>query len=68
VAQGGIGNRVVTIILTFIDLTTGVPERLFSRVDVTEEWPFVADVSHGGAPPLGLQPFVETCSSGPPAY
>jgi hypothetical protein len=68
VTQGSIGNRVVTIILTFIEQATGVPERLFCRVDVTEEWPFVADIAHGGAPPLGLQSFIETCSPNSPAY
>lgn len=49
----------VAVILTFIDRTTGVPERLFTRIDVTEEWPFVADALNGGAMPLGLQPFVD---------
>jgi hypothetical protein len=62
VTQGGMGNRIVTIVLTFIRQATGVPERLFCRVDVTEEWPFVADVVHGGSPALGLQPFIETGS------
>lgn len=52
-------RRIVTVIFTFIDRATGVPERLFTRIDVTEEWPFVADSLHAGSPPLGLSPFVD---------
>jgi hypothetical protein len=56
----GLGTRrLVAVILTFLDLTTGVPERLFCRVDVTEEWPFVADQADGSPAPLGLLPFIE---------
>lgn len=37
----GLGaRRIVAVIVTFLDMATGVPERLFTRVDVTEEWPF----------------------------
>ena len=53
VTQGSMSNRVVTVIFSFVDRAIGVTERLFCRVDVTEEWPFFADVSHGGAAPLG---------------
>ncbi len=63
-----IGNRVATIILTFIDQATGVPERLFCRVDVTEEWPYLADVAHGGATPLGLSPYIESSGAASFAY
>jgi hypothetical protein len=51
-------RRIVAIVLTFLDMTTGVPERLFCRIDVTEEWPFVAGegAAHSS---LGLMPFVE---------
>ena len=45
------------MIATFIDITAGVNERLFTRIDVTEEWPFVADGPDGSAPPLGLESF-----------
>jgi hypothetical protein len=56
----GLGTRrLVAVILVFVDLTTGVAERLFTRVDVTEEWPFVADGAAGDRPALGLMPFVE---------
>ena len=56
----GLGSRrLVAVILTFVDLATGVPERLFARVDITEEWPFVAEGTDGGRSPLGLRPFVE---------
>jgi hypothetical protein len=56
----GIGTRqVIAVIMTFLDLTTGVPERLFCRVDVTEEWPFVADSADGSRSPFGLLPFVD---------
>lgn len=58
-AQGVGGRRVVAVILVFVDLATGVPERLFTRVDVTEEWPFIADTTDGERGPLGLLPFVE---------
>ncbi len=53
------GRRQVAIVLSFIDSTTGVPERLFCRVDVTDQWPFIAGSPEGGAGPLGLMPFVE---------
>ncbi len=52
------GRRHVTVILQFLDRTTGVPERLSCTVDVTEEWPFVAGPDGVGAP-LGFMPFVE---------
>lgn len=52
------GRLIVTVIFNFINRTTGVSERLFTRVDVTEKWPFIADVTHGAASPLGLQRFV----------
>jgi hypothetical protein len=57
-------RRIVTIIFTFIDKVTGVPERLFTRIDVTEEWPFVADALNAGSPPLGLSPFVDGGGTG----
>jgi hypothetical protein len=57
-------RRIVTVILTFLDRTTGVPERLFTRVDTTEQWPFLADTSHAGAPILGLRPFIGQGPSG----
>jgi hypothetical protein len=52
-------RRIVTVIFTFIDRATSVPERLFTRIDVTEEWPFVVDSLHAGSPPLGLSPFID---------
>ncbi|TMJ01170.1 MAG: hypothetical protein E6G97_17640 [Alphaproteobacteria bacterium] len=52
-------RRQVAVIFTFLDSSTGVPERLFCRVDVTEEWPFVTDGSGTGSAPLGLSPYVE---------
>jgi len=56
----GLGTRrVVAVILVFVDLSTGVSERLFTRVDVTEEWPFVAEGADGDRPALGLMPFIE---------
>lgn len=57
----GLGpRRLVAIVLTFLDSASGVPERLFCRVDVTEEWPFVAGDAGTSHSPLGLTPFVET--------
>jgi hypothetical protein len=56
----GLGTRsVVAVILTFVDVKTGVPERLFCRVDVTEQWPFLADAPDGRRAPLGMLPFVD---------
>jgi hypothetical protein len=52
-------RRVVTVVLTFLDRATGVPERVFTRVDTTEEWPFLADVSNGGTSVLALRPFID---------
>lgn len=57
-------RRIVTVIFTFIDRATAVPERLFARVDVTEEWPFLVESPHGGASPLGLRPYVDDGSMG----
>ena len=57
--QGGDFRRVVAVILTFVDRNTGVAERLFCRIDVTEEWPFLADGPEGRATQLGMQPFIE---------
>lgn len=57
-------RRVVTVIFTFVDRATGVPERLFTRVDVTEQWPFLAGGAGGESAGLGLQPFlVHTASA-----
>jgi hypothetical protein len=57
--QGSDFRRVVAVILTFVERTTGVAERLFCRIDVTEEWPFLADGPEGPATRLGMQPFIE---------
>jgi hypothetical protein len=34
------------------------------RIDVTEEWPFVADMPDGSSGMIGLSPFVETSAFG----
>ncbi len=61
----GLGlRRLVGVIASFVDPTTGVPERLFTRVDVTEEWPFVADTADGRPAPIGLLPFVDNALVG----
>lgn len=52
------GRRHVLVVLTFLDRTTGVPERLYTAVDVTEEWPFVVGATPS-ASPLGLAPFID---------
>ncbi len=52
-------RKIIAVIFTFVDRTTGVAERLFCRVDVTEEWPFVPDTPSGAPGPLALQPYVE---------
>jgi hypothetical protein len=59
VAEAASSRRVVTVILTFINRSTGVPERLFARVDVTEEWPFLAESNNAGAPVLGLANYID---------
>jgi hypothetical protein len=51
------GRRHVAVILNFLERTTGVPERVYTTVDVTEEWPFVASAE--GVQPLGFAPFLE---------
>jgi hypothetical protein len=43
-------RRIVDVVFTFTHRETGVPERHFARVDVTEEFPFLASP---------LQPFYE---------
>ena len=57
--QGTESRTLIAVILTFIDRGTAVPERLFCRVDVTEEWPFLADGPEGKASTMGMLPFVE---------
>jgi hypothetical protein len=52
------GRRQVAVILSFLDRATGVPERVYTTVDVTEEWPFVSS-GDAAAAPLGFAPFVE---------
>ena len=52
-------RRIVTVILTFLDRATGLPERIFTTVDTTEEWPFLAEAPHAGAPMMGLRPYVD---------
>jgi hypothetical protein len=52
-------RRIVSVILTFLDRATGVPERVFTRIDTTEEWPFLADTTNAGAPVLGMRPFID---------
>lgn len=63
--QGVSGRRQVAIILGFSEISTGVPERWFTRVDITEEWPFVSDAD-GERGPLGLQPWLENSMLGMP--
>ena len=58
IIQCGAVRKHVAVIFSFIDHVTGVADRLFTRVDVTEEWPFVVD-SEGAVGPLGLQLYVE---------
>jgi hypothetical protein len=58
-ASGASGRRQVAVVLTFVDSATGVPERLFCRIDVTDEWPFVAGSPEGARGSLGMVPFVE---------
>jgi hypothetical protein len=52
------GRRHVAVILSFLERGTGVPERVYTTVDVTEEWPFIAGAD-GSSRPLGFAPFVE---------
>lgn len=63
--QGASTRKQVAVILGFLDPTIGITERLFTRVDVTEEWPFVVD-AEGGPGPLGLQPYIENSLLGMP--
>ncbi len=57
--QGTDLRRIVAVILTFVDRATGVPERLFCRVDVTEEWPFLVEGRDTSVPSLGLMPYLD---------
>jgi hypothetical protein len=61
----GLGlRRLVGVVVSFVDPVTGVAERLFTRVDVTEEWPFVADTTEGRPAPLGLLPYIDNALVG----
>ncbi|MDQ1919263.1 cyanobactin maturation protease PatG family protein [Massilia pseudoviolaceinigra] len=53
------GRRHVIVILAFVDRATGVAERLYCTVDVTEEWPFVVG-TEASTSALGLAPFVDS--------
>jgi hypothetical protein len=53
------GRRHVVVILVFVDRASGVPERLYCTVDVTEEWPFLVGSEAAGSA-LGLAPFVDS--------
>jgi hypothetical protein len=64
--QGMSARKIVAAIFTFLDRNTGVPERLFCRVDVTEEWPFVTEPAGSGRGAWGLLPFVDTGAWGLP--
>ncbi len=59
VSEGPAGQKLVTIIMTFIDRTTGVPERVSTIVDVTEEWPFIAESHITDTAPIGMSSYVE---------
>jgi hypothetical protein len=61
ILQASAARRHVAVILTFLERATGVPERLYCSVDVTEEWPFLVSAS-GSAAPIGLAPFIETAA------
>jgi len=63
--QGPSARKQVAVILSFVETSTGMVERFFTRVDVSEEWPFVSD-AEGGRGPLGLSPYVESSLLGMP--
>lgn len=65
VIQAPGARKQVAVILSFIETSTGLTERLFTRVDVTDEWPFVADAD-GGRGALGLMPYLESALLGMP--
>jgi hypothetical protein len=64
VNDGANGRRVVTAIFSFIDRATSVPEKIFTRVDVTEEWPFILDTNQAASFPLMLSRYVDYGASG----
>jgi hypothetical protein len=64
-AQGPSARRQVAVILSFVERSTGVVERYFTRVDITEEWPFVSDAD-GGRGAIGLSPYLENSMLGMP--
>lgn len=53
------GRTLITLIFIFVDQSTGVSERLSTRVDVTEQWPFIVGGTNGAAAPLGLSTYIE---------
>jgi hypothetical protein len=63
--QGPSARRQVAVILSFVERSTGVVERYFTRVDITEEWPFVSD-AEGGRGAIGLSPYLENSMLGMP--
>jgi hypothetical protein len=60
VIQAAGGRKHVAVILSFLERSTNVPERLYCSVDVTEEWPFVVGTENS-SPPLGFIPYIDNC-------
>ncbi len=63
VTEGPAGQKIVTVILKFVDRLTGIPSQVFTRVDVTEEWPFTVGATLFEAAPIAMMNFVDTSHS-----
>jgi hypothetical protein len=61
-SEGAAGQKLIAVVMTFVDRNTGVPERVSTTVDVTEEWPFIVELGTTGAAPSGMVPYIETKS------
>ncbi|GAO44097.1 hypothetical protein [Flavihumibacter petaseus] len=63
VMEGPSGQRIATVILRFIDRLTGVPQQVYTKVDVTEEWPFTVGANLTDTAPLAMLNFTDASYS-----
>lgn len=63
VMEGPAGQKIATVILKFVDRLTGIFLQVYTRVDVTEEWPFTIGSNLSDAAPLAMMDFIDTTYS-----
>lgn len=61
--EGPAGQKIVTVILKFVDRLTGMASQVCTRVDVTEEWPFSVGTNLIDEAPLMMMNFIDATYS-----